>query len=428
MMLLNTETPISTTLVRSNFIYLSCTLASLFVFVARPGEIFPFLSGARLGLMSFLLMAMAFFFSDGPAQLRQGKYDGTKWMKLFFLLGFCVIIFSDWPRMAFEGWRTILLVNTALYFFWLPAVRQPERIRKIVITLVLAAGCLVYAMLFAESAVRYRAADLGRISVGGTYDPNDIAMVMAVVFPFAVFLFLNARLKGKLLWGSLLVCLVLAILNTGSRGGLLALGIACLLFLFTTVKGLKTWHKFFVIALVTIFFMSPAADTVKERWQMVLSGEDYNVESVEEGGMGRLSLWLSGAQLILKNPLTGVGVGNSSNAMGMEYGRWRALHNSYFQAGLELGLPGFVLFLLLLRTVWRNCTIARGVFAQNPEHHQHVLLAVCTRIALVTYIVAAFFLSQAYSLMLPVLLLISDGLHHVASSVQTGKKLEAAEA
>ncbi len=414
----DTKMTISLPVPRSNFLYSSCTLASLFIFVVRPGEIFPFFAGARLGLISFVLMALSFFLSDGLAQLRQGNFAGTKLMKFFLVLGFCVIIFSSWPRMAFEGWRTILLVNTALYFFWLPAVQNTNRLQRIVTVLVVAVGCLVYAMLFAESAVMYRAGHLGRVSVGGTYDPNDIAMVMAVTFPFTVFLFLGAKLKGKIVWGVLLVCMVLAILTTGSRGGLLSLGIACLLLFFTAAKGFKLWHKFFVVALVVFFFMSPAANMVKDRWQEVLSGEDYNVEKVEEGGVGRLSLWLTGAQLILKTPLTGVGVSNSSNAMGEEYGRWRSLHNSYFQAGLELGLPGLVLFLLLLQTIWRNCSRARDRFAQHPSQQKLALLAVCTRISLLIYIVAAFFLSQAYSLMVPILLLISDGLFHIASELK----------
>lgn len=422
----DTKMTISLPVPRSNFFYLSCTLASLFIYVVRPGEIFPFLTGARLGLISFVLMALSFFLSGGLVQLRQGNFAGTKLMKYFLVLGFCVIVFSSWPRMAFEGWRTILLVNTALYFFWLPAVLHPKGLQRIITVLVVAAGCLVYAMLFAESAVMYRATDLGRVSVGGTYDPNDIAMIMAVIFPFTFFFFLQAELKGKLLWGGLLFCMVLAILTTGSRGGLLSLGVACLLLFFTAVKGFKLWHKVFLIALVIVFFMSPAANTVKDRWQGVFSGEDYNVENVEEGGFGRLSLWLSSAQLILKTPLTGVGVSNSSNAMGVEYGRWRALHNSYFQAGLELGLPGLVLFLLLLRTIWRNCSRARGLFVQHPDQQQLALLAVCTRIALCVYMVAAFFLSQAYSLMVPILLLISDGLYHIASAMKE-KSMVAAE-
>ncbi|MGV1098217.1 O-antigen ligase family protein [Thiovibrio sp. JS02] len=399
---------------RGNIFYFCCVCASLFIFVARPGELFPALAGFKLGLSSIVLTCFAFVTSGGFNELKQADFPGLKMMRLFLLLGFLVIVFSSWPRMAFEGWRTIVLVNTLLYLFWLPAVKTPDRLRKFVIVLVLATGCLVYAMLFAESAVRYRAADLGRLSVGGTYDPNDVAMIMAVVFPFTFFLFLSAKFKGKVVWGGLLVCLVLGILSTGSRGGLLSLGTASLLLFFTAGKGLKTWHRVFVVAMVIVFFMSPAADTVKERWQAVLSGEDYNVESVEEGGVGRLSLWVSAAQLILENPLTGVGVSNSSNAMGVEYGRWRAIHNSYFQAALELGLPGFILFMLLLRTIWRNCSHARGQFGQQPHRQQLVLLAGCCRISLVVYMIAAFFLSQAYSLMVPILLLISDGLHHIS--------------
>lgn len=408
------ESPAPQSAPGENLFYFGCVYASLIVFVARPGEVFPFLAGTKLAFITLAITFLAFLTSNGSQAVQQGDYPGTSKIKIFLFIGFIDIIFSKWPRMAFEAWSTILLINTALYFFWLPAVLNPARLRKFVTILALAAGCLVLAMLVFESAVRGKGAEVGRLSVGSTYDPNDIAMVLSLVFPLTVFLFSRSRLKGKLLWGALLIGLVLGILSTGSRGGVLALAVACLLLLFTVGKALKTWHKVLVVALVVGFFISPAATTVKERWQTVFSGDDYNLENPEEGGVGRLSLWISGAQLIAKNPLTGVGVSNTSNAMGVEYHRWRAMHSAYFQVGLELGLPGLVVFLLLLRTIWRNCSQALRLFGRDPGQPSLALLAGCTRIALVAYMVAVLFLSQAYSLMVIILLLISDGLYHIS--------------
>jgi O-antigen ligase len=400
---------------RTNFFYFWCVCLSLFVVVARPAEVFPFLAGTRLGLISFALTGISFFAVGGLQTIREGKFTGVKLMLLFLLLGFVVILFSDWPRMAFKGWRTILLINAVLFFFWLPVVQRSDQLKKIVVVVALAAGSLVTAMLFVDSVVRYRSVDLQRLSVGATYDPNDIAMILAVILPLTLFCFLQARMKGKMFWGGMLVCQVLGIVSTGSRGGLLALGVGSALLFFSTGKNLKPWHRFFVVALLVFFVMSPAAETVKERWQEVLSGEDYNVVNVEEGGVGRLSLWLSSTQLVVANPITGVGVTNSITAMGEEYGRWRALHNSYLQVALELGLGGLILYLLLLRLIWRNCSLALAQFQVSGDQKAMELLAVCTRVALITYMVAALFLSQAYSLMVPILLLLSEGLVKISS-------------
>jgi O-antigen ligase len=118
---------------------------------------------------------------------------------------------------------------------------------------------------------------------------------------------------------------------------------------------------------------------------------------------------------VVANPITGVGVTNSITAMGEEYGRWRALHNSYLQVALELGLGGLILYLLLLRLIWRNCSLALAQFQVSGDQKAMELLAVCTRVALITYMVAALFLSQAYSLMVPILLLLSEGLVKISS-------------
>jgi O-antigen ligase len=388
--------------------YFCCVCFSLLVNVVRPGEIFLVLAIARLALMSFALTALAFLACSGPQWVQRMAPAGAGLMKFLLFLGFVGIAFSVWPRYSLENWQ-LMLIRTLSYFFWLPAVGSSAGLRRVVIVLTLCAACLVLLMLFVNVI-----GVTGRVSVGVSYDPNDIAMVLATLFPFAAHLFLQGGLRAKLLCGALMGGIMLSILNTGSRGGLLALGVASILLVFAAGTAVKTWHKLFVIVLVAGFIMSPAADTVKNRWQDVFSGKDYNLDGTKGG---RLETWKDTLQLIAKHPLTGIGIGNSSTAMGMEYRRWRATHNSYLQAGLELGVPGMIVFLLLLRTIWRNCREARRFFITEPDMRSAALLATCTRIALLTYMVGGFFLSQAYSIMVPVLLLISNGLAHASRTM-----------
>jgi O-antigen ligase len=275
------------------------------------------------------------------------------------------------------------------------------------------AACLVVAMRFMAAV----GVSTGRISVGASYDPNDIAMVLATLFPFVAYSFIQGGLRAKLLCTALIGGIMLGILSTGSRGGLLALGVAGALLAFSPGTGVKTWHKLFVVVLAAGFFMSPAADKVKKRFQEVLSGEDYNLDTSHEKGGGRLVIWQESLQVIAEHPLTGVGVGNATTEMGLQYHRWLTVHNSYLQIGVELGVPGLIVFLLLLRTIWRNCREARRVFMPKLDMRSAALLATCTRIALVTYVVGAFFLSQAYSVVVPILLLLSNGLVHASRAI-----------
>ena len=50
---------------------LCCVCLSIVCFVARPGEIFPFLWHAKTGLTSFALAGAAFFACGGPRAVRE---------------------------------------------------------------------------------------------------------------------------------------------------------------------------------------------------------------------------------------------------------------------------------------------------------------------------------------------------------------------
>ncbi|MFZ1936715.1 MAG: O-antigen ligase family protein [Thermoguttaceae bacterium] len=387
--------------------YFGCVCLSLLVSVVRPGEIFPVLAITRPAIVSFGLVALAFFACSGPQRVQRMAPAGAGPMKWLLFLGFAGIVFSVYPRQALQSWIG-MLIQIALYYFWLPAVGTFTGLRRCVTMLAFCAACLVVAMRFMAAV----GVSTGRISVGASYDPNDIAMVLATLFPFVAYAFVQGGLRARLFCTALMGGIMLGILSTGSRGGLLALGVAGALLAFTPGTGVKIWHKLFVVVLAAGFFMSPAADKVKKRFQEVLSGRDYNLDTSEKTGGGRLMIWSDALKAIAERPLTGVGVGNATTAMGAEYHRWMTVHNSYLQVGVELGVPGLIVFLLLLRTIWRNCREAHRVFMPEPDMRYAALLATCTRIALVTYVVGAFFLSQAYSVVVPILLLLSNGLVH----------------
>ena len=396
------------------FLCFASVCISLFVYVVRPGEIFPALASLRPGLVSFALAALAFFACGGLQSVRRMAPAGAGRIKLFLLLGLVGVPFSVYAGQALSTWG-LVLIQGALYFCWLPAVESGARLRQIPIALTLCAACLVLAMLF--QGVITVGADSDRVSAGGTYDPNDIAMVLATLLPFTAYWFFQGGWRGKLLCGLLAGGSMLGILKTGSRGGVLALGVAGLLFIFARGGPVKFWHKLFMVVLAAGFFMSPAADVVKTRWQEISSGQDYNLDASEQTGSGRLVLWKRALELIAERPLTGVGMGDAAVALGMRFHNWHTAHNSYLQAGLELGVPGLVVYLLLLSTIWRNCREARRVFSGHQHSESLALLATCTTIALAAYAVAGLFLSQAYSIMVPILLLISNGLVHAAMTM-----------
>ena len=253
------------------------------------------------------------------------------------------------------------------------------------------------------------------------YDPNDMAMLLASVLPLTIFLFLDSGLASKAGWGIVLSGVAFSILETGSRGGFVATG-ACFLFILIALRALvKTRYKVLLVAAAISFFMSPAADLPKERFARVFSGEDYNLQG-RESGVGRLAAWERSLTLIVKNPVLGAGVGCSTIAMGQDFDQWSAVHSAFLQVGVDLGVAGLIVFVLLLRTIWRNCGRTRRDSAKEGQRSSLALLAGFTQAGLVSYFVGAVFLTQAYSVLIPVLLVMSNGLEFSTRQAAAGRE------
>ena len=97
--------------------------------------------------------------------------------------------------------------------------------------------------------------------------------------------------------------------------------------------------------------------------------------------------------LTAKHPVFGVGPGQFQNITET----WFVTHNTYTQLSSETGIPGLVLFLLLLRRVFRNLHEIENTerFRTDPEAQ---VFASTLRAAFVGYLVSAFFAAYGYEL------------------------------
>jgi (heptosyl)LPS beta-1,4-glucosyltransferase len=219
---------------------------------------------------------------------------------------------------------------------------------------------------------------------------------------------------------------VVLTLYTASRGGLLGLTTLLLLFLGLRVSKVRASFK---AVLLVLLVLAAAANLDKlniDRYMTLGSLEsDYNFE---EGG--RADIWARGFRLFLEDPLTGVGVGGFGAAIG-EQRRvegnlpvWQAAHSSYILVLTETGIVGAVTFLLLIATSLATFNrLRRTTFRESDQE-----LSVFSGLLLVSFVaqlVAALFLSQAYSMFFTLAFAMSAVLNRLADGRAVPKQMEA---
>lgn len=230
----------------------------------------------------------------------------------------------------------------------------------------------------------------GRLEASGMFDTNDMSALMAMCFPLAAAGVIHRRGVMRLLYGATAVLCLLAILKSGSRGGVIALVVGAMVL----VAGLRGSRRFLVFAaFIAAGFggWQIAPPTFRERMMSMTSiGQDYN----ETEYTGRKQIWKRGRMYYRQHPIVGVGIGNFPVAEGRllesvgQRGKWSAAHNAYVQAFAELGTIGGCLFVaLLLVSVRRAFTLWRARDETYAPGYLASLLAFCS---------SAYFLSHAY--------------------------------
>jgi len=183
---------------------------------------------------------------------------------------------------------------------------------------------------------------------------NDLALMVALSLPIAIFLMARARSPWLKLfcWIHMGVSLA-ALFLVGSRGGLIAAGVALLLFPLLMFRMGKIQRVGFLLVCVTgvavgIHFI-PADD-----WNRLLNtGKEISQGTLTH----RTVLWDAGFDVLRSHPWGGVGAGAYATATYKETGRALVAHNTFISVLVETGIPGFLLFLALLGSLcyaaWR---------------------------------------------------------------------------
>ena len=127
----------------------------------------------------------------------------------------------------------------------------------------------------------------------------------------------------------------------------------------------------------------------------------------DTSGLGRRKEIEYAGELLKRRPVFGVGLGNYGRAkielLGVD--PWskaatRAAHNTYLGIGVEVGIIGMTIFILVVVSAIANCMWSRRVFKRKDDLFLLHKISKGIGIGLIGFAVCIFFLSEQYSSLL----------------------------
>jgi O-antigen ligase len=350
-----------------------------------------------------------------PRQVRTGNLTNTWTVKV--LAGLAIAACLSVPFGISMGGSAVYILGhfskVVIYaFLVIVAIRHARDLALFIWGYVISAGILVLLSftIVGRSLESGATGEVERLSGLYGYDPNDLSLVLVVGLPLTLFAVQTSRGVMRVVSILTMVGIGATIAFTGSRGGFLALaavGAALLVFL-TQVSLIK--RAAFVFAVASAVLLAAPQGYWERLGTIASPTRDYNWDSV----YGRRQITLRGLKYMLEHPLTGLGIGNFPRAEGTisdfarnfedrigRRVRWAAAHNSYVEAGAELGIPGLILWTCL---VWggivstlRTRRRVPKTWAKGNQDQRIVFYAsLYIPVALIGFAVGAAFLSFAY--------------------------------
>ena len=262
-----------------------------------------------------------------------------------------VVLFVGWSWLSGTwarypgGWHFAigqLLLAGAYFLAFALFVRTSDQVRLLLRTYALGAGlAAVIGVLQWSTNVR---------ATGLQGDPNLFALYQVAAIPAAIALARTARTaQARRWWIALLVPLLLSVLASQSRGGLLSTLLVGVLLLAT--GNIPRERVIMLLGVASLVVLVAAGGTLNDR---------LNPDRIEKDrASGRLDIWYVAWHAFTERPATGLGGGNFKEYSirlleqqpGVELvkshllaGEGIEVHNVYLEMLAEYGLPGFLLF------------------------------------------------------------------------------------
>lgn len=365
------------------------TLASMFVFLAKIANL-PHLGHFEIGKVLVGLSVLALLFEGGG--WKEGVF-GHRVMRPYlglFLMGLITIPIAVWPGGSARFLFGNYLKDMILVVLLIVTTRTPKDLRRLLWTVII--NTLVLdAILLHYGIHKITVVRLGK---------NEIAMTSVIAF--GLLLGLPTAGIGRILKWAAGIMLVYAIFMSVSRGSYLGVSLVLTLFMYFRFGNRTALALLGVVVFAVGVYVFGPPRVHRTINTLIHIQNDYNLTA----RTGRIAIWKRGLKIVKAHPL-GVGMRNFPIAEGhlvedVIGERWMDAHNALLEATAELGIIGGLVFLTLLKRAMQTANKIRKQ-RNLPDMSAIGLSAV---LALFGYFVTASFLSEAYAVILYILMAI----------------------
>jgi len=283
----------------------------------------------------------------------------VKWFVLFKMVSLTVVDTADLRRVV----KILVILGIVMAIEGIQHKLSPDGI-----------GWAGQALGWVDPEV-LKAGGTGRTQWINIFDgPGVFCVIYTLVLPF-VLAYLGKPYSGAVRIAALGITtlLLIAIYYTGSRGGFLATLAIIGIFMANKLK-ISAFRITVVGTLLGVAFMlAPAYLT--------------SVRDSNRSAQHRVDMWMEGVEMVVQNPVFGIGKGNFARYTGR-----LIAHNSAIEVMGELGVPGFFFWLALIVASVKSLFLAYR--ASEDPHERTLILGL--GIAIAGYIVSSMFVTLEY--------------------------------
>jgi hypothetical protein len=255
-----------------------------------------------------------------------------------------------------------------VYLLMVRIITSPAKLKAVTLVYILSVGFLAVssAVIYYQGDFEFKQGIQRAHSLGNPgIDPNTLSTTLILGIPFMYYM---ARAHRYVLLKILMFLLIGAslwtVMLTGSRGGMVGSGVVLMLIGWHSRHRLKA-IIFAVAALALIAVIMP--DQYRQRFMSI--GQIASVGEDDEFGAGasaygRINGIVLGFQFLMKNPLTGIGIGNFGWQHKAGGGDWTSAHSLIGQVMGELGLVGIAAFVFFVTRMAQSIRRVRRKYAE----------------------------------------------------------------